>query len=237
MSISIEYQHTTLIHLFCSTECYNSCIKFFFFFSWYRTDIWNQYWIRTALPATDTEVEKHWHKQFNQFGPWPLKRKILVNLLNVPRYLRCYYFAVRSLINIGGLPEPTTTFEITFQMLNFFIGVFVFSSLIGQVGKAFKHQYLRCSHVEGIYSPRVSCLFNSFSLDERRHRSSNRWADVFPGFNGRLRRLHEHLQDSQVCPEQSAHLVQLHLGLSGYARYVLERILGTMPTDLFWKME
>ncbi|XP_039983452.1 cyclic nucleotide-gated cation channel beta-3 [Xiphias gladius] len=48
-------------------------------------------------------------------------------------YLRCYYFAVRSLINIGGLPEPVTTFEITFQMTNFFVGVFVFSSLIGQM--------------------------------------------------------------------------------------------------------
>ncbi|XP_075870978.1 cyclic nucleotide-gated channel beta-3-like [Nelusetta ayraudi] len=52
---------------------------------------------------------------------------------NGTAYLRCYYFAVRSLINIGGLPEPVTTFEITFQMLNFFIGVFVFSSLIGQM--------------------------------------------------------------------------------------------------------
>ncbi|XP_062336261.1 cyclic nucleotide-gated cation channel beta-3-like [Osmerus eperlanus] len=48
-------------------------------------------------------------------------------------YLRCYYFAVRSLINIGGLPEPHTVFEITFQMSNFFTGVFVFSSLIGQM--------------------------------------------------------------------------------------------------------
>lgn len=65
---------------------------------------------------------------------------IIFNLLLVHRYLRCYYFAVRSLINIGGLPEPITTFEITFQMLNFFIGVFVFSSLIGQVGNAFKHR-------------------------------------------------------------------------------------------------
>lgn len=50
-----------------------------------------------------------------------------------PRYLRCYYFAVRTLINIGGLPEPHTVFEITFQLANFFVGVFVFSSLIGQV--------------------------------------------------------------------------------------------------------
>ncbi|XP_034022700.1 cyclic nucleotide-gated cation channel beta-3-like [Thalassophryne amazonica] len=48
-------------------------------------------------------------------------------------YLRCYYFAVRSLINIGGLPEPITIFEISFQLINFFIGVFVFSSLIGQM--------------------------------------------------------------------------------------------------------
>ena len=53
--------------------------------------------------------------------------------LSLHRYIRCYYFAVRSLINIGGLPEPTTTFEISFQMSNFFIRVFVFSSLIGQV--------------------------------------------------------------------------------------------------------
>uniref|UniRef100_A0A3Q2Y7D4 Cyclic nucleotide-gated cation channel beta-3-like n=1 Tax=Hippocampus comes TaxID=109280 RepID=A0A3Q2Y7D4_HIPCM len=52
---------------------------------------------------------------------------------NGTAYIRCYYFAVRSLINIGGLPEPTTIFEIAFQMTNFFIGVFVFSSLIGQM--------------------------------------------------------------------------------------------------------
>ncbi|XP_076850756.1 cyclic nucleotide-gated channel beta-3 [Brachyhypopomus gauderio] len=48
-------------------------------------------------------------------------------------YLRCYYFAVRTLINIGGLPEPHTVFEIMFQLANFFVGVFVFSSLIGQM--------------------------------------------------------------------------------------------------------
>ncbi|XP_041670657.1 cyclic nucleotide-gated cation channel beta-3-like [Cheilinus undulatus] len=48
-------------------------------------------------------------------------------------YLRSYYFAVRSLINIGGLNEPHTVFEIAFQMTNFFVGVFVFSSLIGQM--------------------------------------------------------------------------------------------------------
>ncbi|XP_074175148.1 cyclic nucleotide-gated channel beta-3 isoform X2 [Rhinolophus sinicus] len=49
------------------------------------------------------------------------------------KYLRCYYWAVRSLITIGGLPEPQTSFEIVFQLLNFFLGIFVFSSLIGQM--------------------------------------------------------------------------------------------------------
>ncbi|OCT76958.1 cyclic nucleotide-gated cation channel beta-3 [Xenopus laevis] len=48
-------------------------------------------------------------------------------------YLRCYYFAVRTLITIGGLAEPQTVFEIIFQLLNYFTGVFVFSSLIGQM--------------------------------------------------------------------------------------------------------
>ncbi|KAM6953118.1 LOW QUALITY PROTEIN: cyclic nucleotide-gated channel beta-3 [Aplochiton taeniatus] len=65
-------------------------------------------------------------------------------------YLRCYYYAVRSLINIGGLPEPHNVFEITFQMSNFFIGIFVFSSLIGQmrdvIGAATQGQiYFRAS--------------------------------------------------------------------------------------------
>ncbi|KAH0617590.1 hypothetical protein JD844_016008 [Phrynosoma platyrhinos] len=49
------------------------------------------------------------------------------------RYLRSYYWAVRTLITIGGVPEPVTLFEIIFQLLNFFLGVFVFSSLIGQM--------------------------------------------------------------------------------------------------------
>ncbi|KAG5849931.1 hypothetical protein ANANG_G00076940 [Anguilla anguilla] len=69
---------------------------------------------------------------------------------NGTAYLRCYYFAVRTLITIGGLPEPHTVFEILFQLLNYFTGVFVFSSLIGQmrdvIGAATAgHTYFRSS--------------------------------------------------------------------------------------------
>uniref|UniRef100_A0A8C4Q1L7 Cyclic nucleotide gated channel subunit beta 1b n=1 Tax=Eptatretus burgeri TaxID=7764 RepID=A0A8C4Q1L7_EPTBU len=48
-------------------------------------------------------------------------------------YIRCYYFAVKSLLTIGGLPDPTSLFEISFQLLNYFLGVFAFSVIIGQM--------------------------------------------------------------------------------------------------------
>ncbi|KAM4602968.1 cyclic nucleotide-gated channel beta-1 [Polymixia lowei] len=48
-------------------------------------------------------------------------------------YIRCYFFAVKTLITIGGLPDPTTVFEICFQLLNYFVGVFAFSIMIGQM--------------------------------------------------------------------------------------------------------
>ncbi|KAL2088577.1 hypothetical protein ACEWY4_015476 [Coilia grayii] len=49
------------------------------------------------------------------------------------RYIRCYYFAVKTLITIGGLPDPSNVFEITFQGVNYFVGVFAFSIMIGQM--------------------------------------------------------------------------------------------------------
>uniref|UniRef100_A0A3B3DV74 Cyclic nucleotide-binding domain-containing protein n=1 Tax=Oryzias melastigma TaxID=30732 RepID=A0A3B3DV74_ORYME len=49
------------------------------------------------------------------------------------RYIRCYYFAVKTLINIGGVPDPTSLSETVFQLINYFVGVFVFSIMIGQV--------------------------------------------------------------------------------------------------------
>ncbi|XP_073799098.1 cyclic nucleotide-gated channel beta-1-like isoform X2 [Danio rerio] len=48
-------------------------------------------------------------------------------------YIRCYYFAVRALLTIGGLAGPTTLFELVFQLINYFSGVFVFSIMIGQM--------------------------------------------------------------------------------------------------------
>ncbi|XP_042294565.1 cyclic nucleotide-gated cation channel beta-1 isoform X2 [Sceloporus undulatus] len=48
-------------------------------------------------------------------------------------YIRCYYWAIKTLITIGGLPDPHNLFEIVFQLLNYFTGVFAFSVMIGQM--------------------------------------------------------------------------------------------------------
>ncbi|XP_072925826.1 uncharacterized protein cngb1a [Hemitrygon akajei] len=48
-------------------------------------------------------------------------------------YMRCYYWAVKTLITIGGLPDPETVFEIFFQLVNYFMGVLIFSIMIGQM--------------------------------------------------------------------------------------------------------
>nr|ANV21132.1 cGMP-gated cation channel beta-Y [Geotria australis] len=48
-------------------------------------------------------------------------------------YIRCYFWAIKTLITIGGLPDPENLFEIIFQGCNYFTGVFAFSVLIGQM--------------------------------------------------------------------------------------------------------
>lgn len=62
------------------------------------------------------------------------KKNVCVCVFSSCSYIRCYYFAVKTLITIGGLPDPTTVFEIVFQLVNYFVGVFAFSIMIGQVG-------------------------------------------------------------------------------------------------------
>lgn len=64
---------------------------------------------------------------------WQINNHYLCLLCELFSYIRCYYFAVKTLLTIGGLPGPTTLFEIVFQLINYFIGVFVFSIMIGQV--------------------------------------------------------------------------------------------------------
>ena len=80
-------------------------------------------WRRQQVSGINTHT--HTHRYVALFLTPPL--------LSLLSYIRCYYFAVKSLITIGGLPAPTTLFEIIFQLINYFVGVFAFSIMMGQV--------------------------------------------------------------------------------------------------------
>lgn len=60
---------------------------------------------------------------------------------------------MKTLITIGGLPDPTTVFEICFQLINYFVGVFAFSIMIGQV-----------SHGRAVTSQRPPSVFVLLNL-------------------------------------------------------------------------
>ncbi|KAM8811077.1 cyclic nucleotide-gated channel beta-3 [Eudromia elegans] len=109
-------------------------------------------------------------------------------------YLRCYYWAVRTLITIGGLPEPQTLFEIVFQLLNFFLGVFVFSSLIGQmrdvIGAATAGQNYYRSSMDNTVS-----YMNTYSIPK--------------AVQNRVRTWYEYTWDSQGMLDESELLEQM----------------------------
>ncbi|GCC26447.1 hypothetical protein chiPu_0004864 [Chiloscyllium punctatum] len=109
-------------------------------------------------------------------------------------YMRCYYWAVKTLITIGGLPDPQTVFEILFQLVNYFTGVFIFSIMIGQmrdvVGAATAGQtYFR------------NCMDNTV-----RYMNSYR----IPRFvQNRVRKWYEFTWESQGMLDETELLVQL----------------------------
>ncbi|XP_078677009.1 cyclic nucleotide-gated channel beta-3-like isoform X1 [Branchiostoma floridae x Branchiostoma belcheri] len=51
-------------------------------------------------------------------------------------YIRCYYWATRTLLSIGGIPSPTNDFEYLIMLCNWLLGVFVFAMIIAQIRDA-----------------------------------------------------------------------------------------------------
>ncbi|KAM9626817.1 cyclic nucleotide-gated channel beta-3 [Trichechus inunguis] len=104
------------------------------------------------------------------------------------KYLRCYYWAVRTLITIGGLPEPQTSFEIVFQLLNFFSGVFVFSSLIGQMRDVIGAATANQNHFRGCMD-HTTAYMNTYSIPKK--------------VQNRVRTWYEYTWDSQRMLDES----------------------------------
>lgn len=49
------------------------------------------------------------------------------------RYMRCFYFALKTATKIGKNPKPENNTDRTFMIFNWLIGVFICAAIIGQV--------------------------------------------------------------------------------------------------------
>ncbi|CAI2730828.1 unnamed protein product [Schistosoma spindalis] len=50
------------------------------------------------------------------------------------RYLKSFYWATLTLTTIGDLSSPSSSIELTFTIVSYLIGVFIFATIVGQVG-------------------------------------------------------------------------------------------------------
>ncbi|KAL4631047.1 cyclic nucleotide-gated cation channel beta-3-like [Arapaima gigas] len=110
----------------------------------------------------------------------------------------CYYFAVGTLITIGGLLDTNTVFEIVIQFLNCFTGVFVFSSLIRQmrdvIGAATVGQTYFCSSMDNTVA-----YMNTYKIPKL--------------VQNRVRTWYNYTWDSQGMLDESDLLEQMPLGM------------------------
>ncbi|XP_032892357.1 cyclic nucleotide-gated cation channel beta-1 [Amblyraja radiata] len=109
-------------------------------------------------------------------------------------YMRCYYWAVKTLITIGGLPEPETVFEIFFQLVNYFMGVLIFSIMIGQMREVVGAATARQTYYR-------NCMDNTV-----RYMNLNK---IPRGVQSRVRKWYEFTWESQGMLDESELLEQL----------------------------
>ncbi|KAK7885945.1 hypothetical protein WMY93_025566 [Mugilogobius chulae] len=69
--------------------------------------------------------------KINSFFVFNERLEAILTKAYIYSYIRCYYFAVKTLITIGGLPDPTTLFEIVFQLINILCWGFCMRDVVG----------------------------------------------------------------------------------------------------------
>ncbi|KAH8872432.1 cGMP-gated cation channel alpha-1 [Schistosoma japonicum] len=68
-------------------------------------------------------------------SPWGYQPYIDAEQVTMSRrYLKSFYWATLTLTTIGDLSSPTSSIELTFTIVSYLIGVFIFATIVGQVG-------------------------------------------------------------------------------------------------------
>ncbi|CAH8584317.1 unnamed protein product [Schistosoma margrebowiei] len=127
-------------------------LRFPRFFKWYRCHEWKiRVENRTIFPNLWRVLNLihilflgcHWFAAFyyliskyegfkNPWGYQPYSDAEQVTMSR--RYLKSFYWATLTLTTIGDLSSPSSSIELTFTIVSYLIGVFIFATIVGQVG-------------------------------------------------------------------------------------------------------
>ncbi|CAH8568833.1 unnamed protein product [Schistosoma intercalatum] len=127
-------------------------LRFPRFFKWYRCHEWKiRVENRTIFPNLWRVLNLihilflgcHWFAAFyyliskyegfkNPWGYQPYTDAEQVTMSR--RYLKSFYWATLTLTTIGDLSSPSSSIELTFTIVSYLIGVFIFATIVGQVG-------------------------------------------------------------------------------------------------------
>ncbi|XP_078674697.1 cyclic nucleotide-gated channel alpha-1-like [Branchiostoma floridae x Branchiostoma belcheri] len=94
----------------------------------------------------------------------------------VRKYIRCMYWSTMTLTTIGENPPPRTNLEYTFTGLTFLVGVFLFATVVGNVGDVISN--LRHARTEfQARLDRVKMYLNHHSVPDVLQKRVKKWAD------------------------------------------------------------
>ncbi|CAI2730832.1 unnamed protein product [Schistosoma spindalis] len=127
-------------------------LRFPRFLKWYRCHEWKvRVENRTIFPNLWRVLNLihilflgcHWFASFYYLlskyegfkNPWGYQPHINNENDTISRiYLKSFYWATLTLTTIGDLSAPTSSIELTFTIVSYLTGVFVFATIVGQVG-------------------------------------------------------------------------------------------------------
>ncbi|CAF0982087.1 unnamed protein product [Rotaria sordida] len=91
-------------------------------------------------------------------------------------YLRCLYWSTLTLTTIGDLPPPETNWQAVFAITSYMIGIFVFSSIIGQVGNVITNRNASRLEFERLLDSAKQYM-RSHNVPPEMQRRVQRWYD------------------------------------------------------------